>query len=89
MTGTFSEKIVEGTDYFSDWFVSETIQTEEGTGSYTTNAIEVTGSDMLTRALTVELRDPSKFEDAYYLFTSNGTRYEDRAGNLIADDQLP
>ena len=89
VTGTFSEKIVEGTDYWADWFVSEVIQTEEGQGSYVSNAIEVTGSDMLTRTLTVELRDPSQFEDAYYLFTSNGVRYEDRAGNTINDSQLP
>lgn len=86
---TFSEKIVAGSDYWQDWFVSETIQTEEGTGHYTTNAVEVTSVDALTRTLTVELRDPTAFEAAYYMLTSDGARYEDRAGNTIADSTLP
>ena len=90
VTVPFTEKIVRGTDFSDDWFVSETIDTETGTARRTVNANSVTGSDQTSRALQVTLRDPSRFAGVdYFLQSSNGIRYEDRAGNQLADTLNP
>jgi hypothetical protein len=84
VTVPFSEKIVSGSDFADNWFVSETVQTETGTAERTVNANSVTGGDELSRTLDVTLVDTTKFTDADYLHQS-GTAYEDRAGNVLAN----
>ncbi len=86
VTVPFTEKIAAGTDFSDDWFVSETVDTETGTARRTVNANSVTASDMLSRKLEVTLADASRFAGAdYFLQSSNGVRYEDRAGNPLAN----
>lgn len=88
VTQTFSEKIVTGTDYADSWFVSELVQGESGPVKRTVNVDSVTAVNATTRTMQVSLVDPTKFAGTdYYLQT--GTRYEDRAGNTLADTLRP
>lgn len=88
VTQTFSEKVVTGTDYADSWFVSEWVQGESGPVKRTVNVDSVTAVDATTRTMQVTLVDPTKFAGTdYYLQT--GTRYEDRAGNTLADTLRP
>jgi hypothetical protein len=87
---TFSEAIVSGTDFSGDWFVSETVDTEEGTATRLVNADSVSAPDALTRVLKAELLQADRFVGADYLVNSpNGLRYEDRAGNVLMDTITP
>jgi hypothetical protein len=83
---TLSEKIVAGSNFADDWFVTEQVTTESGTASRTVNVNEVEATDAFTRTLTVTLRDPSRFQRVdYFLQHPEGRRYEDRAGNLLVN----
>jgi len=84
VTQQLSEKVVLGSDFADNWFVSETVATETGTAKRTVNVDTVTADGATTRLLTVTLLDASKFAGIDY-FAQSGTRYEDRAGNQMAD----
>ena len=90
VTVPFSEEVVRGSDFSGDWFVSETVNTEEGPAERTTNADSVTSTSTLTRTLRVTLVDPNRFSGVdYHLNSPNGLRYEDRAGNMLGDTLTP
>jgi hypothetical protein len=90
VTVPFTEAVVRGTDFSGDWFVSETVDTEEGPAERTTNANSVTSSSTGTRSLQASLLDPTRFTGVdYFLNTPNALRYEDRAGNMMADTLVP
>lgn len=80
----FSERIVLGSDFADNWFVSETVDTETGTARRTVNVNSVTATDLSNRAFDVTLRDSRRFAGLDY-FVQSGTRYEDRAGNTLVD----
>jgi hypothetical protein len=80
----FTEKIVLGSDFADNWFVSETVDTETGTARRTVNVNSVSAPDLSNRAFDVTLRDSSRFAGMDY-FVQSGTRYEDRAGNLLGN----
>ncbi|MFP5220622.1 MAG: hypothetical protein ACLGIG_13010 [Actinomycetes bacterium] len=84
VTLAFTDKIVTGSDFADNWFVSETVDTETGTAVRTVNVDSVSGGTQTGRTFEVTLRDPSRFTGMDY-YVQSGSRYEDRAGNLLAD----
>lgn len=77
-----AEPIVGGTDYASDWLAFENLA--DGTQYY--RAMEVASTDSTTRTITFPLQNPGSFGGVHYRMTSeDGKRYEDRAGNLMAN----
>lgn len=86
----FSEPVVGGTDFSGDWFVSETVDTEEGPAERTVNVDAVSGTEATSRTLSVSLLDPTRFAGVdYYLNSPEAVRYEDRAGNMLGDTLVP
>lgn len=83
-TANFSEKIVKGTDFSFDWNVVELLA--NGSRRYY-SPDKVSGSGA-SRTATFTPQDLSKFETLKYDFQEDGggSRYEDRAGNLMADN---
>jgi len=84
VTQTFSDKIVLGSDFADNWFVSEMVAGENGPVRRTVNVDTVTADGSSTRLLQVSLLDATKFAGIDY-FQQSGTRYEDRAGNALAN----
>jgi hypothetical protein len=84
----FSEKIVLGSDFADNWFVSEMVQGESGQVRRTVNVDTVTPDGLTARSLQVTLLDTSKFAGIDY-FVQSGTRYEDRAGNTLGNTLHP
>jgi hypothetical protein len=80
----FTDKIVLGSDFADNWFVSEKVDTESGEAERTVNVDSVSGGTQDGRTFQVTLVDPSRFAGMDY-FVQSGTRYEDRAGNQLAD----
>ncbi len=83
-TANFSEKIVAGTDFSFDWNVVELL--DNGSRRYY-SPDKVSGSGA-SRTATFTPQDITKFETLKYDFQEDGggARYEDRAGNLMADN---
>ncbi len=89
VTVGFSEKIVTGADVADNWFVGETVETEDGTAVRRVNVNSVTGGDLFSRTFDVTLTDATAFTGTDFLLQRRGShRYEDRAGNQLADTLL-
>lgn len=85
VTSTFTEKVVAGSDFADNWFVSETVATETGTAQRRVGVDSVVAEGLTVRKMEVtQLLDPSRFTGVDY-FVQTGDRYEDRAGNFLAD----
>ena len=77
-----SEPLAAGTDFANDWFAWESVPT----GRRYYGAENVTLTDSATRTATFGFQNKGAFGGVDYRFTSpDGRRYEDRAGNLMAD----
>ncbi|MDP9405834.1 MAG: hypothetical protein M3O86_04415, partial [Actinomycetota bacterium] len=82
VTVSLSEQLAAGTDFANDWFAYET--TTSGKRFY--QAETVTSTNASTRSISFPFQNKGPFGGVDYLFTSpDGKRYEDRAGNQLAD----
>lgn len=85
VTVTFTEVIAFGSDFANDWYTWR--KAGGGRDYYAVERVDVT-ADRTERLLTVPFTVDSSFGGVDYLFTSDGPgarRYEDRAGNQLAD----
>ncbi|HVM18540.1 MAG TPA: hypothetical protein VM307_01120 [Egibacteraceae bacterium] len=82
VTVRFNERIVAGTDYANDWLAAE----NTSTGLQYYRALSVTQVDQQTRTVKYDFQNEGPFAGAFYrLRSADGKRYEDRAGNTLAD----
>ena len=84
-SASFTEPIAAGTDAAEDWFVA---YTDAGGNRQTVNVNGVSKTDDQTRLVTFTLPTGASYVGVYYRLdpTSTDTRYEDRAGNVVADN---
>ena len=84
VTQPVSEKLVVGSDFADNWFVSEWVAGETGQVRRTVNVDTVAADGPAARVLQVTLVNAANFAGVDY-FHQSGTRYEDRAGNNLAN----
>jgi hypothetical protein len=84
---TFSEPILEGTDYADDWYIRWAIDMDGATHTVHTRVDAVTPIDNVTRRLSFNGVDESRYLGVDYLLSTfhPGERYRDAAGNPLAD----
>lgn len=82
---SFTEALTFGSDFANDWYAWERVP--GGREYYQAKRVDTT-ADNTERVLTVPFENRGPFGGADYVFTSTGpgaARYEDRAGNPLAD----